>query len=99
MQGDISTIANVMLFSFLTQTLKELKLEPMAEKETIVEMDNNLTIYHVEPEDAGVYQCQVGDSHGSLLVLEVVDIEESYTIVSSDKLTNVQTNNKKIEPS
>lgn len=34
-------------------------------------------------EDAGMYRCQIGDSN-SLVVLEVVDTDEKYSVVSVD---------------
>lgn len=43
---------------------------------------DNLTIYNVMADDAGVYRCQVGDSSGGLVILEVVDEEETYAVVS-----------------
>ncbi|XP_026739302.1 Ig-like V-type domain-containing protein FAM187A [Trichoplusia ni] len=47
----------------------------------MVEKDGNMTIYNVMPEDGGVFQCELGGSNSSLIILEVVDIEEPYRVV------------------
>lgn len=41
---------------------------------------SNLTIYNVKMEDAGVYQCEIGDSR-NMMLLEVVD-DDNYNVVS-----------------
>ncbi|KPJ00874.1 hypothetical protein RR46_01353 [Papilio xuthus] len=53
----------------------------MEEKETAVE-DGNLTIYYVQQSDRGVYQCNVGSIVSSLVVLQVLDDDDKYNVVS-----------------
>lgn len=65
----------------------------MEDKETaVLEQDGNLTIYHVQSADAGVYRCQLGNSSGALVVLEV-DYED-YALVSSLIHLNVRANGR-----
>lgn len=55
----------------------------VVEHERIVEKDGNMTIYNVMPEDGGLFQCELGGSNSSLVILEVVDNEEPYRVVGN----------------
>lgn len=57
--------------------------KPLQHNERTILEHNHLHIYNVKMEDAGMYRCQIGDSN-SLVVLEVVDTDEKYSVVSVD---------------
>ncbi|CAH2089099.1 unnamed protein product [Euphydryas editha] len=62
-------------------SIKNVSFEIMKEKETAVQ-DIDLIIYNTRLEDAGVYQCRIGNSYSGMSVLEVTD-KEPYIIVKS----------------
>lgn len=44
--------------------------------------DGNLTIYYVRQSDKGVYQCNIDSVANSLVVLQILDDEDKYNVVS-----------------